>query len=582
MEKLLQLLTILLISLTYCMPTAFAFEVVKVSPANQSISNASNVTISIEFDEAIDPAIVDYSHFKVFGRWSGPAEVAFSITNAGKTVELIPFEPFFAGEWVTVNLVTNTKSMGGQNLATPYAWNFWIIAAPGSLLQEEIKTIQLRQNGEGLIQTYGAYAGDLNNDGYSDLTVVNETSDDLRILLNDGTGDYSNFAIHSMGSSTPSPNEGADFDGDGEIDFAVCTAHDDELRVLLGDGTGQFESMQTYATGAAARGLGVLDANGDGFDDIIVANRNSSNLNLYLNDGAAQFTTSSFDPEGNGESGLAVADANNDGIMDLFIGYYTSRQVGILLGDGSGGFTASVRKTVSGRPWMIAVGDINGDGFADVVSANSEGNVTVALLGDGQGGLSEPTNYTVPGTGFQLAIDLGDLDGDGDLDMVTSNYSSANYTVFENDGDGNFSMAALLAASTNASCAIIHDRDNDGDLDITGTDEGDDVVILFENSGASIVVDPEAEFQLNVFPNPTAQQLNISYDLRNAAQVEMALYDLHGRLVHSILAEQQTSGEHNVQWQPPATSTQKLTKGVYVLILKVDEYTTAHKINWAK
>ncbi len=559
-----------------------AFEVSNVFPKNLSVSNPTNVTIRVTFDEAINPATLDYSHFKVFGRWSGPAEVAFTISSDGKSIELVPFKHYFAGEWVAVNIVRSTQSSGGQSLAKAYAWNFWIATSPGSLLQQELKTIPLRNPGEGLLQTYGAYAGDLNNDGFSDLTVINETSDDLRILLNDGAGDYQDFILHSMGSSTPSPNEGADFDGDGEIDLAVCTAHDNELRILFGDGSGHFESMDVYETGAFARGLGVLDANGDGHDDVIIANRSSSNMYLYINDGTGHFNATIFNPDGTGESGLAVADANNDGIMDLFVGYYTSREIGILLGDGEGGFTQTSKQTVSGQPWMMAAADINGDGFADVVSANSSGNITVTLLGDGQGGLSLPANYPITGTAFQLAIDLGDLDGDGDLDMVTSNYGSVNYTVFENDGNGHFDVATLLPGANLASCAILHDRDNDGDLDISGTDEGDDVVILFENSGPSIVVDPKAQFQLNVYPNPTASKLHISYELKTAAQVELALYDLHGRLVSQIFSEPKASGLHFDGWQPPGSLAESMAKGQYVLIMKVDEYTLAQKITWAK
>ena len=66
--------------------------------------------------------------------------------------------------------------------------------------------------------------------------------------------------------------------------------------------------------------------------------------------------------------------------------------------------------------------------------------------------------------------------------MVTSNFGSATWTLYENAGDGTFINPRTLQASSAGSCAILHDRDNDGDLDMTGIDEKDDLVFLFLNS----------------------------------------------------------------------------------------------------
>jgi hypothetical protein len=103
------------------------------------------------------------------------------------------------------------------------------------------------------------------------------------------------------------------------------------------------------------------------------------------------------------------------------------------------------------------------------------------LLGDGAGGLAEPVTYPV--SGDPLAVDLGDIDGDGDLDVVTSEYAGDRFTIYENAGDGTLVNPRWLPSSGSGSCAIIHDRDRDGDLDITGVDEKSDNILLFENTG---------------------------------------------------------------------------------------------------
>jgi len=89
-----------------------------------------------------------------------------------------------------------------------------------------------------------------------------------------------------------------------------------------------------------------------------------------------------------------------------------------------------------------------------------------------------PTSYgTDP---FTLSSDVGDLDGDGDLDWVTSSYQG-DWRVFTNDGDGTFTFSREFSAPTAASCALLFDFDNDRDLDIALIDELDDVVILMKN-----------------------------------------------------------------------------------------------------
>ena len=80
-------------------------------------------------------------------------------------------------------------------------------------------------------------------------------------------------------------------------------------------------------------------------------------------------------------------------------------------------------------------------------------------------------------------MDVGDIDGDGDLDVVTSDFDGNSFTVHENAGDGTLVDPRSYAASTNGSCVVIHDRDLDGDLDLTGVDETDDKIFLFENPG---------------------------------------------------------------------------------------------------
>ncbi|MBI5914597.1 MAG: VCBS repeat-containing protein [Bacteroidetes bacterium] len=559
--------TIWLLVLSFQVSIAQAPQVALVMPVGQIISAPADGAIEAMFGEPINPATVDGSNFRVFGRWSGPAKGQLSFLENNTKIRFVPDEPFFAGEWVAVQLGKSIQSATGENLAKPYAWNFWIDAAPGFLDQPLIDTIELRLPGEDYLQTYGAYAGDMNNDGYSDLVAVNESSDDLRILLNDGQGGYADFTVYDTGDdSTPSPSEGADFNNDGEIDLVVTTAWDTEVRVLTGDGQGSFTNMDTYFTSNGVRGVVAGDFNGDGWDDMLTVNRLAGNMTIFMNDGDGTFTATGMDLPGQDETACAMTDINHDGILDVFFASFNSQKAGILLGDGDGGFALSAEVSVDGRPWMIGAGDLNGDGHPDLVTVNSNSNKTAVLFGDGAGGLGQPVHYAPPNHQFPLAVDLADIDGDGDLDFVTTNYSSKNYTVFENDGTGQFSVAVVLGAVKASSCAILHDRDNDGDVDITGTDEEADVILLFENpaqpsSGTNDVV---TDFGLKITPNPIGRTATVSFQMPSSGNVELSITDVSGKPIWQIKLSQVQAGENAFILKEVAD----LPSGLYFLIMR--------------
>ena len=403
MKKLFLLITLVFGNLS---PSISQAPIVESSfPVSQIIDAAINTDIIVQFNTTINPESINNLSFKVFGRWSGPMTGETTLFNGDSTIKFIADEPFFYGEWITVSLSKNIENQAGITLEHGYSWGFWTETIAGTLNQVEIDVIPVRQEGEGTIQCYGAYAGDINNDGYSDLSVVNEITNDIRLFLNDGQGGYSDFEIFDLpNGNTPSPNEGADFNADGIIDMAIANTQNTQVSILMGDGIDGYEPEVSYTADLRVRGIGILDADGDGDDDIVTANRSGNNMSLLLNDGSGVFAAPiHFETEGNNETSLAVADANGDGIMDAFVGAYNSQDIALMLGDGNGGFVFSDQLDVSGRPWMITVGDVNGDGFVDVVSANSTGNTASVIFGTGDGFMEEEIVYSSPG--FPLAID---------------------------------------------------------------------------------------------------------------------------------------------------------------------------------
>lgn len=552
-----------------------ALRIVSVSPASQATSASMEEPIEVVFNEAIDPATFTASNVMVFGRWSGVIPCTFEFLEGNTRIRFQPLRSFSAGEWVTVALSRHVGKADGTTLDKGYTWNFWTQTVPASLdLQPPPETLPIRRSGdrEGWIQSYGAYAGDLNLDGFTDFAVPNERTNDVRVFLNDGAGGYGAFTIHPIpGGARPSTNEGADFNLDGIIDFAVGNSANDQVTVFYGTGSGNLVDPTSFRVGSGVRGLSVLDLNGDGYMDIATANRDGSNVSLLLNDSGTRFLPGGT-LEGGGasaETAAAAADANNDGILDLFVGAYGSNEMVVFLGDGEGGLTYHTKVSAGGPSWMIAVGDVNGDGNVDVASANSDANNVAILLGDGHGNLMAPTTYNA-GL-FPLAVELGDLDGDGDLDLVTSNFRSSDWAVYENLGDGTFDNRRRLLASQAGSCAVLHDRDNNGTLDLTGIDELDDLLFLFTNPAQPSVSRetaalPATAFRLEPgYPNPFSETVTLSYTLPHTVPLELAVYDVLGRKVRVLAQTEQAAGTHQVQWDGEDAQGRLLAHGTYFI-----------------
>jgi hypothetical protein len=569
--------------IAFCLfvPITLAQSGLKVSsvfPVNQTINAEAATSVIITFNSPIDTSTITDTSLYIFGRWSGIAEGEIYFDSENKILTFIPEKPFYPGELVYINLSKRIKNKLNEILEPGYAWHFWIKTGAGTMDLVKTEEINVRQPREGWIQTYGAYAGDLDKDGYTDFLVPNEQANDIRVFMNDRSGGYTDFKIFPIaGGSRPSTNEGADFNLDGLMDIAVGNSFNSIITVFLGDGNGSFSSVENYNAAQEVRGLMVIDVDGDGFMDIITANRLGSNLTVLKNNGDGTFIPSdTIETGSNGETTCSAADVNGDGIIDLFVGALSSREVILLLGEGNGSFIFHSKVSVTGQPWFTCTGDMNGDGIADVVSANSSGNLLAVILCDSLGNLSEPVHYSTGS--FPLSIDLGDVDGDGDLDVVTSNYSAGSFTLYENDGTGVLFNRRDLAAGESGSCSVFHDRDNDGDLDMTGVDELDDLLILFENTKSTGVAEqniPETFYLYQNYPNPFNPTTNFEFHIADFRFVSLKVYDVLGREVVTLINEEKPPGKYKINFNADRII---LSSGVYFYKLSAGEFKDTKKM----
>lgn len=362
-------------------------------------------------------------------------------------------------------------------------------------------------------ETEDIAVGDLNGDGFPDFAVANRFSESLQTFINDGAGGF------SLLETIASPNT----DGFGAV--AIGDANNDGLPDLVGVQPGP-DFLQLYLAlpggGYDAPLEGFLintptqaafgDADGDGLDDLFVIASDGPNptgapaiVAVFVNGGFEEMTgdwlgyntLARFNETANPTPGdLELADMDGDGTLDIVV---TTRLlfegrgfVEYLPNAGAGDFGPAVAFEVGDGAQGLDVGDLNGDGLLDVVCANTNGEdeITVLLrdpVNRGSVDLSDITSI-MGVNDITIDADLGDLDGDGDLDFIVGCIGGQSVNAMLNDGDGRFARVDNYAGMAPSSTGLVSlDIDDDGDTDLVNFNDvfmGDRYYEVATNDGS--------------------------------------------------------------------------------------------------
>jgi hypothetical protein len=336
---------------------------------------------------------------------------------------------------------------------------------------------------------------DFNGDGRLDMAVpvysIYTPMTDVTILLGNGDGTF------KAGPAAPATGQNAnnaavaDFNGDGNVDIALSLPDAEEVQVLLGNGDGTFTAMppipapDIYSVAAG-------DFNGDGKPDLVVTAPGAWQVTVLLGNGDGTFMALAPIPisVASGQPQVAaIGDFNGDGVLDVATtdfpytpgdpgsGTDVPGAVTILIGKGDGTFTTMPETPGTGfSPLFIATGDFNGDGILDLAVANlytdtpepEPGTITV-LMGNGDGTFT-PTAVSPTVGMLPYVVAVGDINGDGKADLVTTNVGSNTFSVLLGNGDGTFAAPLSAAAGTNPISGAVADFNGDGLPDLAAAD----------------------------------------------------------------------------------------------------------------
>src|SRR5688572_8259698 len=288
----------------------------------------------------------------------------------------------------------------------------------------------------------GIALADMDRDGVLDLVAHFEPGDEvheLLVLLSPEPWKMS--ATHRLGIGHQTPTEFAvgDLDRDGDPDVVTLTGPG--ASVHRNGGGGELETVSPVVIGAAAAALALSDLDGDGLLDIATANSSEpdgglGNVSVAINDGNASFLVARN--YASGGLGLALIAGDFDGDLDVDLAL-TLREpestITVLLNDGGGAFLDDARSDPSLLPYPfihhLAAGDLDGDGDLDLVVTSPDGGAS--LHWNNGAAMFTSAETLAPGAADQPAV-IEDLDGDGDLDVALAPRSCPEIELFANDG----------------------------------------------------------------------------------------------------------------------------------------------------
>jgi hypothetical protein len=310
-----------------------------------------------------------------------------------------------------------------------------------------------------------------------------------------------------------------DINGDGAPDIVGVDVN--KIVAFFGNGNGTFQPIlrTLFYANDAPTAIAAADLTGDGIPDLIVA---GANLTIFEGNGTGTYgsfhISQNIDFDYNATS-ITVADFNHDGKPDIAIA--GNNKVYVLLGNGNGTFRTPGNVAYSGCSSVsIAVGDLNADPYPDIAVVS--GYLVSEILGNGDGTFQLPIPLPMFSPYKPISIALGDLSGDGNLDIVTGDaytrYRSpgnfASYlTVAPGFGNGNFGTLTSIQTAGRATAVAVGDVNGDG---IPG------IIALDTQSGAGF-----PDHALDVFDGANNFSTYHSYNIGTDPS-SIALVDVNG------------------------------------------------------
>jgi Cadherin-like beta sandwich domain/FG-GAP-like repeat/IPT/TIG domain/Secretion system C-terminal sorting domain len=396
---------------------------------------------------------------------------------------------------------------------------------------------------------------DLDGDGKPDLVVANFGANTISVFRNTSAtgsiaaGSFASKVDFATGTSPVNIATG-DLNGDGRPDLAVVNAGSNSFSVFINNssvGAIGFDTKVDIATISpytSPRAIAIADFDGDGLNDVVTSSLYTNTLLTYRNvtplNGAFNAIPVQGIPVRTTPFSIVAEDLNGDGKPDIAVAHYGSDKISVIQNQSVVGtfmFASRIDITsgTTGAPQIcsMAVADFDGDGKPDLAALNQadntisvfRNNVSVGAVIDASGFATKADFATGPSP---TALTLGDVDGDGRPDLVTSNYGGNSASILRNattSGSIIFAAKADLVTGDTPWGVAVADLDGDGRQDVVVANYADNTdertISVFRNG----IAPPTAQPTSVMFYNTLTHSTSLSWSRGNGSRVSVFMLE---------------------------------------------------------
>ena len=357
-----------------------------------------------------------------------------------------------------------------------------------------------------------------------DIVVVNRLSANVSVLFNDGAGGFADSTTVDGAGLQPQRLIVADFSNDGLADLA--TGDRVEVTVRLNEGGRTFSPpvALVVALGVNVVSMGAADFDGDGDVDIVTSYAQPPSSVGFANSGTGAFNMGF--PLGRPSFARMVGhDADVDGATDLILVPSQGNTVTVLWNRQrqiAVPFEAP-RTYDTNEPHTADIGDVDGDGDLDIALGHNSFRAMSVMINDGAGAFLEDRTIGTPSGGGAFSIELGDIDNDGDLDIIAGSFDRSGVFLYENiDGNGTFEFTKNITVSSPFHVTSA-DVDGNSTLDVIVSSQSLNAIDVVFNDGNGF---SEDNVRVDRYSAGTAPRAAAAVDLDNDGDIDLAVANI--------------------------------------------------------